>query len=75
MIKLTDAELARLDPVVEARTAGPGVANNKGQGENVILTDKINSSILPLGDLSIRAQAGEGLSVSALMQIREAALK
>ena len=73
MIRLTDAELAGLEPVIEARKSAPDISDKKQ--ENGILTDNITSTIIPLGDLGIAARGGEGLSIDALLQMREAALK
>lgn len=69
MTTLTDTELAELDPVIEARKMTADVS------------DKYENIVIPIGNAG-EAQAGdnaglvggEGLSLDALMRLRQSAL-
>ena len=69
MITLTDMELAELDPVIKARKMTADVS------------DKYENIVIPIGNAG-EAQAGdnaglvggEGLSLDALMRLRQSAL-
>jgi hypothetical protein len=67
MTRLTDPELAVLDPVIAARKAAPDFADKKYVNE---ITPNNNSSIALMGDRT-GLTSGEGLSVEALMKARE----
>lgn len=70
MIGLSEAELARLDPVIDARKMTSDVS------------DKYENIVIPIGNAG-ESQAGdnagltggEGLSLDALMRLRQNALR
>jgi hypothetical protein len=73
MIRLTDSELAGLDPIIESRKSAPDISSKKQ--ENGILTDRNNTSIIIPPRDRVALSGGEGLSVEALMKVRQDSLK
>ena len=70
MIGLTEAELARLDPVIDARKMTSDVS------------DKYENIVIPIGNAgesqpgdNAGLTGGEGLSLDALMRLRQNAIR